>query len=55
MYPVRLRERLMDPAYPAWFMWCASSLLDGISCAAGRDHFSPLLPLPGLSPRDRVA
>jgi hypothetical protein len=26
---VRLRERLMDLAYPAWFMWCASSLLDG--------------------------
>jgi hypothetical protein len=25
---VRLRERLMDLAYPAWFMWCASSLLD---------------------------
>ena len=29
MYPVRLRKRLMDLAYPAWFMWCASSLLDG--------------------------
>jgi hypothetical protein len=29
MFPVRLRERLMDLAYPAWFMWCASSLLDG--------------------------
>jgi len=30
MFPVRLRERLMDLAYPAWFMWCASSLLDGL-------------------------
>ena len=29
MFPVRLRKRLMDLAYPAWFMWCASSLLDG--------------------------
>ena len=28
MFPVRLRKRLMDLAYPAWFMWCASSLLD---------------------------
>ena len=30
MHPVRIRERLMDSAYPAWFMLCASSLLDGI-------------------------
>jgi hypothetical protein len=29
VYPVRIRERLMDSAYPAWFMLCASSLLDG--------------------------
>jgi hypothetical protein len=29
MFPVRLRKRLMDLACPAWFMWCASSLLDG--------------------------
>ena len=29
MFPVRFRKRLMDLAYPAWFMWCASSLLDG--------------------------
>jgi hypothetical protein len=36
MFPVRLRERLMDLAYPAWFMWCASSLLDGIVLASLR-------------------
>ena len=38
MFPVRLRERLMDLAYPAWFMWCASSLLDptpAVSCGRG--------------------
>jgi hypothetical protein len=39
VFPVRIRERLMDSAYPAWFMLCASSLLEvaGVSLGISRD------------------
>ena len=47
MFPVRLRKRLMDLAYPAWFMWCASSLLDesisSFSLVAESKWFLPAL------------
>ena len=51
MFPVRIRERLMDSAYPARFMLCASSLLDGTKSDSSR----LVSDLPGTAPWPQLA